>query len=155
MLRKLRQVPIFFSFLLAYSAPAASLSGTVTDPSGKPVPEARVSIFARDRQDRVTAVTDDHGRYRVDALASGEYFVEADVPGMARSGARPLTLTSTDAATLDLALDLAAIRTQVMVTATRTAQSTDEIAKSVDSLRAEDLDRNAEFSVTESLRSLP
>ena len=153
---ELRHAPFFFSLLLVCSiAAAASLSGTVSDPSGKPVAEARVSIFARDRQDRGTAVTDDRGRYRFDALASGEYLVEAGAPGMASSGARPITLTAADASTLDLALDLAAIRTQVLVTATGAAQSTDEISKSVDSLRAEDLEHNAEFSVTESLRSLP
>ena len=42
-----------------------------------------------------------------------------------------------------------------MVTATGLAQSTDETAKSVDSLDAADLAKNAEFSVTESLRSVP
>src|SRR5262245_53652835 len=98
MMRKLRQPHVLFFLLLACSpAPAASLSGHVNDASGKAVPQARVSI-ARDRQERITAVTDDLGQYRVDAMAPGEYLVEADAPGLARSGARPLTLPSSDTA---------------------------------------------------------
>ena len=154
MMRKLRQV-VFLLPLACGAAHAASLSGRVIDPSGMPVSEARVAIFARDRQERITAVTDGSGQYRVDALAPGEYLVEAAAPGMTRSGARTLTLALPDAARLDLTLGIVAVRTEVLVTATGAAQSTDEIAKSVDSLRTEDLDRNAEFSVTESLRSLP
>jgi vitamin B12 transporter len=155
MMRKLRHVSILFFLIAEIRAHGASLSGHVNDASGKPVPGARVSIFARERRERINVVTDDQGRYRVEALAAGEYLVEADAPGMARSNARPLTLSVEDAATFDLALDLAAIHTDVVVTAIGAAQSTDEIAKSVNSLRAEDLSRNAEFSLTESLRSLP
>jgi iron complex outermembrane receptor protein len=154
MMRKLRRVPILFFLLAGTPAPAASLSGHVNDASGKPVPQARVSMFARGWRDHVTVVTGDDGQYRIDTLSPGEYLVEADAPGMARSGAHSLILAAPDTATLDLALDVAAIHTDVLVTATGAAQSTDEIAKSVDSFRAEALSRKAEFSVTESLRSL-
>src|SRR5437868_8742546 len=103
MMRKLRHVPIFL-LLLPVPALAASLSGLVRDAAGEPIPRAHVSIYAHDRQERITAVTDDQGQYRVDALAPGEYLIEAEAPGMARSGARPLTLAASNtAATLDLA----------------------------------------------------
>jgi iron complex outermembrane receptor protein len=154
MMRKLPAVPILIGLLLtAGQVRSATLSGFVHDPGGNPAPSARVSIFARERQQRITAAADEHGRYSVQALAPGEYLVEADAPGLARSGAVTVTLATSDSDTeLDLALGLAAIRTEVLVTATGGAQSTGEIAKSVDSLRAEELSRNAEFSVTESLR---
>ena len=54
---------------------------------------------------------------------------------MARRVATAITIAEPDAATLDLKLDVAEVRTEVVVTATGPAQSTDEIAKSVDSLR--------------------
>src|SRR5258706_3887960 len=72
---------------------------------------------------------------------------------MARSAAKAVTVT--EPAAIDLTLDVASVRTEILVTATGAAQSTDEIAKSVDSLHAADLEKNAEFSVTEALRSLP
>src|SRR5215472_11446969 len=137
-MRKLRHVPILFFLLLAgRPAKAASLSGRVNDATGKPVPQARVSIFARDRQDRITVVTGGDGQYHAEALPSGEYLIEADAPGMAPSGAHPLTIGASDSVTLDLKLDVAAIHTDVLVTATGAAQSTGEIAKSVDSFRSE------------------
>jgi iron complex outermembrane receptor protein len=146
----------YLTLLTCVTARAASLSGHVTDAAGRAVPEARISIYARDRQDRITAVTNEQGEYRVDTLGAGEYLVEAGAPGMARSGARPVTLpASGTAATLDLTLDVAAVHTEVLVTATGAAQSTDEVAKSLDSLDAAELSHNAEFSVTESLRPLP
>src|SRR5204862_1089768 len=86
-------------------------------------------------------------------LASGEYLVEAEATGMARTAAKAVAVS--EAATLDLSLNVAGVRTEVLVTATGAAQSTAEIAKSVDSLHAEDLEKNAEFAVTEALRSLP
>src|SRR5689334_10894809 len=132
-MRKLRHVFIFLGSLLACATVrAASLSGRISDVTGEPVREARVAIYARDRQQRVTAVTDEQGQFRVAALAPGEYLVEAEAAGMARSGARPVTLRAGDtAATLALTLDVAAIHTDVLVTATGTAQSTAEVAKSV------------------------
>jgi iron complex outermembrane receptor protein len=144
---------LLFAILAFTPAYAATLTGTVTDRSGQPIPGARITIFARDGRDRTTSVADERGRYRIASIPSGEYLVEAAAAGMAPAAAKPVT--AGDSATLDLVLDLAAVRTEVLVTATGSAQSTDEIAKSVDSLRAADLEKNSEFSVTEALRSLP
>jgi iron complex outermembrane receptor protein len=136
---------------------AVSLHGVVSDAGGKPVPHARVTVFARPWQERITTLTNAEGGYSIDGLPAGSYLVQAEAPGMAPSAATSVTLddNGSDARALDLELQLAGVRTEVVVTATGLAQSTDEIAKSVDTLSAADLEKNAEFSVTESLRSLP
>jgi iron complex outermembrane receptor protein len=132
---------------------AASLQGVVYDPAGKPIPQCHINIFARSGVLRISAVADGNGRYLVESLPAGQYLVQADAKGM--TGQVAATVAETGATALDLKLSITEVRTQVLVTATGSAQSTDEIAKSVDSLNGADLARNAEYSVTESLRSLP
>jgi iron complex outermembrane receptor protein len=143
------------ALLVLSPAFAESLTGTVYDPHGKPVAHSLVTAFARSGQQRFSAVTDAEGKYTIQALPAGQYLVQVDAAGMAASSATAISVLESDAAKLDFTLDLAELHTEILVTATGAAQSSDEIAKSVDSLDAADLARNAESSVTESLRSLP
>jgi iron complex outermembrane receptor protein len=154
------RTPSLFRFLLSAtlnSLPifAASLNGLVLDAAGRPIPHARVTAFARDRQQRLATIADGEGKYVIDRLPAGQYLVQADAPGMAPRVATAIAVSEAGSTALDLKLDVSEVRTEVVVTATGTAQSTDEIAKSVDTLDSADLAKNAEFSVTESLRSLP
>lgn len=140
--------------LLTIPLAAATWSGTVTDPTGKPVPHARVIAVARDAGQRVTVFTNEAGQYRVEWLAAGDYLVQADAGGLAVTAARPLTIGA-DAAHLDLTLGLSGVHTEIVVTATGAAQASDEVAKSVDTLPAAGLDRRALLSATEALRFTP
>ena len=55
------------------------LEGTVTDESGKPVPEAFVVVHRRDMLfDFVTDYTDENGKYRISGLGRGEFLVHVD-----------------------------------------------------------------------------
>src|SRR5262249_27682577 len=110
---------------------------------------------ARDRQQRLATIADGEGKYVIDHLPAGQYLVQADAPGMAPRVATAIAVSEAGSTALDLKLDVSEVRTEVIVTATGSAQSTDEIANSVDTLDSADLAKNAEFSVTESLRSLP
>ena len=155
----MRTVPLFRLLLpsafTVSQAPAASIHGIVYDPAGTPVPYSHVTVFARSGQPRITVIAGGDGQYAVETLAGGEYIVQADAPGTSGQVAKTVTLAAPDSLALDLKLSMAEVRTEVLVTATGSAQSIDETAKSVDSVNAADLARNAEFSVTESLRSLP
>ena len=61
--------------------PAASISGTITDPSGNPAPG--VTVAAVETRSAVTtprpmsAITDDRGVYRISGLVPGQYVVSA------------------------------------------------------------------------------
>jgi iron complex outermembrane receptor protein len=149
----------FLSALLcASAASAASIHGTVFDASGRPVPRCRLTIYARDGHQRLTTVADIQGQYRVEGLGAGGWLVEADAPGMTRRVAATASIGESDAALdipLDLKLEVAEVRTEVVVTATGAPQSTDETAKSLTTLDAADLDKKVEFSVVDALHSVP
>jgi vitamin B12 transporter len=145
---------VFSAVLFAGQAPAATLHGVVRDPKGQPIARSRILVFARDHGEQITAIANSQGEYRIERLA-GEYLVQAESPGLERSAAKTAELVGTADVAMDFTLGLAEIRTEILVTATGAPQSTDEIAKAVDLLRASDLVKNAEFSATEPLRSVP
>jgi hypothetical protein len=69
--------------------PAATVSGTVTDAAGKPVPRAVVSIAARPfGRNPMTEAADDLGRYELNGLDAGLYDVIARAPAW-RQASRP------------------------------------------------------------------
>ena len=140
--------------LFAAEVQAATLHGVVRDPEGQPVARSRVTVFSRQSGEQISTVADSKGEYRVDRPA-GEYLLQAEAAGLARSDAKPATLAGSADLAMDFTLGLSEIRTEVLVTATGGPQSTDEIAKAVDVVRASDLAKNAEISATESLRSIP
>src|SRR5262245_57730359 len=106
-----------FSILPAW---AASVSGLISDPTRRPVPNARVLLLARGAPDRLPGFSNESGRYRFDAVAPGDYLVEAEAEGFAGSGARPLAV-GPEGAQLDLQLGVAALRSEILVTANGTA----------------------------------
>ncbi len=85
-----------------------TLEGTITDEStGSPIEKAMVVVHHVDMLfDRVTAYTDAQGRYRIDALAPGDFLVHVDAKpfGFVRKR-HPLTIDSqTKVSRLDFAL---------------------------------------------------
>src|SRR5262249_34026509 len=126
----------------------------VRDPAGQPIARSRVILFSRDRIDQITSIADSQGEYRVGGL-TGEYVAQAESPGLESSAAKTVTLAGAAEVAMDFTLEFAKVRTEVLVTATGAPQTTDEIAKAVNLLRNSDLAKNAEFSATEPIRSVP
>jgi virginiamycin B lyase len=85
------------------AADAATLSGVVRDPAGKPVANAFVTATdaARGRAD--TVLTDVAGRWRIDRLFTGTYALRARKAGFGDGGAEGVALAELDAQR-DLAL---------------------------------------------------
>jgi Carboxypeptidase regulatory-like domain len=59
----------------------AGLSGTVIDPSGSVIPNAKVQVFAPSGQIAATAFTDGEGRYEIPDLPAANYRVEFSTAG--------------------------------------------------------------------------
>jgi Carboxypeptidase regulatory-like domain len=94
---------------------AASIKGKVTDPSGAPVPFATVTASNTETGLVRTATTDDAGRYQVIWLAVGGYEVMVAKPGF-RDGVRSgIRLVVGQDATVDLTLQVSAVKTEVRV----------------------------------------
>ncbi len=72
-----------FSFCLAGvpASAATNFAGTLTDPQGRTVPKATVSLLRRADSSRNEARTDDQGRYSFAALGTGEYRLTAEATG--------------------------------------------------------------------------
>ena len=67
---------------------AQSLTGVVLDPQGGGVPDAQVKLYMRENGAQLNTTSDPQGKYRFQRLTPGEYVVEADAEGFARTAAQ-------------------------------------------------------------------
>jgi hypothetical protein len=88
---------------LPAQADSATLSGTVTDSSGRVLPNAKVSLKNLYTGQLTEAQTDSAGLYTVPNLAAGDYEVSATADGVG-TGAAKVTLTAGSQQTLSLTL---------------------------------------------------
>src|SRR5215469_11190614 len=114
--------------LLTAAAHAAELSVRVQDSRHDPIPGATVSLVSRGGE-RQALTSDQTGRCEFANLAAGEYLLQADARGFEASAPHAVQLPSTEAATVTLGV--AQIRSTVVVTASGTPQTTDEVAKAL------------------------
>src|SRR6185312_17496159 len=82
----------------------ATLYGTVTDPEGAVVPQAKVTITQTETGFVRNVVTNSDGSYRADFLPIGPYKISVDAAGFKHLDRSGITLTVTEQAHLDLAL---------------------------------------------------
>src|ERR1051325_876458 len=155
---------IFFATLIAValaiaahaqSTTDASIVGHVKDPQGASLPGATVRLFGRDRSFSLITATDASGAYDFKHLAAGEYLVEAEKTGFALAPAQSVTVERAQTTTLDIALELSSLRSSVVVTASDTPQSVDEVSKALSVVNNQEIDERDELSIPESLRIVP
>jgi iron complex outermembrane receptor protein len=132
-----------------------SLTGQVKDPQGASLPGATVTLYGSDRTFSLATTTDSTGTYRFEKLAPGEYLVEAEAEGFASASARRLVVERGQSATLDIPLELSGVRSTVIVTASDTPQSIDEVSKAVTVVDEQEIDERDESAIAESLRTVP
>lgn len=134
----------------------ATLSGRVTDPQGAGLPGAGVRLHERARtQARLSTVTDASGAYRFERLAPGEYIVEVEARGFAPGAAQPVTLAREEASTLDVRLEVAGVAAEVVVTASDTPQTVDEVSKAVRVVTRREIEERDEATLTDALTTVP
>ena len=132
-----------------------SVTVRVLDAQGGRVADARLALFTRDNRVRFTALTDASGEYRFERVAPGEYLAHAEAPGFSRSVAQSVVVGQGVPVSLDLELQLAAVQEQVVVTASGTAQTVDEVSKAITVVENTEIDIRDEFSIPEVLRTVP
>lgn len=106
----------------------ALVAGRVMDSSGGVVPGARVELDIDGRRTRIS--TDAEGRFRVEMPAGTAVVVVASAPGFA-DDARALDAGSAEGRDLTLTLQPAALRDDVLVTATRVETPTSSLPHTV------------------------
>ncbi|HKP71964.1 MAG TPA: TonB-dependent receptor plug domain-containing protein, partial [Pyrinomonadaceae bacterium] len=145
-----------FAALAQTSPTTNTLAGRVLDPQGAGVAGAVVTLYARSPQLRLTTRADANGAYRFERVAPGEYLLEADAQGFAPASARRVRVERGAAGvTLDLALEVAGVRAEVVVTAADSPQSTDEVSKAITTVGEREIEERNEYSIPEALRTVP
>ena len=95
---------------------SADLTGTVTDPSGAALPNARVTAIDTARGEQRSVVTNENGSYRLSGLAPANYKVSAEHSGFQTAIASAVTLSVGQTIVLDFRLRVAGVQSQIEVT---------------------------------------
>ncbi|MBV8828469.1 MAG: TonB-dependent receptor, partial [Acidobacteriaceae bacterium] len=145
---------LFFRIAVAAPPPAA-ISGSVMDTSGSVVSGALISLQQVAGSANLTATTDASGKFRFTDVAAGRYLLDASAPGLALAQPQSMTIARGEPQELNLRLDIAAVRTEVSVTAANEPQSPDQVTKALDIVNVDDAERRGLFSVSDAVRSVP
>ena len=100
---------------VAFGQVSATLSGTVTDPSGAAVGAAAITVLNVGTGVSRNTATDNAGRYDVYALPAGEYEVHAKKQGFSEEVRKGIQLVVGQDGSADLALRIGAVSEQVVV----------------------------------------
>jgi len=95
--------------------PAASIHGTVADPTGAVIPSSTVTLTAADGASK-TATSGAAGEYTIENVAPGSYTVTANADGFPTSAPRTLSVIGSKSVTVNISLDLPVDSQQVTVT---------------------------------------
>lgn len=118
--------------LIVLSAPAAmaqqvfgSIFGTVTDPTGGAVNNAKVTITDVNKGTSFDVTTNESGNYTKGQLIAGTYKVSIEAPGFAKIVSNDITVNVDQAARFDASLAVGNVEQQVEVTAAAPLLQTD------------------------------
>ena len=148
-------LPILLSLALAAAAAAPTdISVRVTDSHQAAVPGATVTLISSDDVRRkVTA--DAIGSVRFTAVTAGQYFVQAEAAGFDASAPRSIDLKGDGNMDVTLSLGVAQVHSSIVVTASGTSQSTDELSKALTVVDVSAISLRDDRSVGEALVDVP
>ena len=112
----------------------ASITGTVTDPTGAAVPNAQVVVSSPEHGIKRTTTTNGTGDYLVSAVPPGSYNLTVAAPGFKKYQAAGVILRVAQKARADVALEIGTTNTEVTVEGTNVAQvetQTNEMAGTI------------------------
>jgi len=143
----------FFIALSATAARAGTLAGTVLDPSGRPVPQAQVTLL-RSLVVLDQVQTDSQGAFKFPDLADGKYKLSASAPGLASSQVE-IEVIGTVFQSRDLHLQITAVQQQVVVSAALGDAVASEVGSSVAVVSGQDIKDRAALNVLDVLSGIP
>ena len=114
------------SGLSALAQETASITGTVTDPTGAVIPKASVTVTNEGTGVSHSAVTNSSGLYRVEGIIPGLYVVKAASKGFKTTEHHGIEVTVGSVARADLSLELGPETQTITVESTATLVNTEE-----------------------------
>jgi iron complex outermembrane receptor protein len=146
---------VLLSGVLASAQGGTSISGVVKDLTGAVVPDAIVTVVSQDNTTSIRVVSDQSGRYRFEHLSPASYLLSASAKGLESSVVQTVDVAGYTQADIELRLRLSAVTTSVTVTASGTAQTIDETAKSVSIVGPETIQSLDTNAISDSLSYVP
>lgn len=131
-------------------AGAGSIAGRVTTPEGAAIADTQVRLVELRRQ----AQSGPDGSFRFDGVPAGTYLLEA-TSSRAGAAVERVVVPAGGTAEITLALDLTVHREEIVVTASPELRSTYEIAQPTSVLSGEDLQRQIQPTLGETLSREP
>ncbi|HEX4810257.1 MAG TPA: TonB-dependent receptor [Bryobacteraceae bacterium] len=102
-----------------------TISGSVTDPSGAVVPNAKVTVLNQGTSQKIDLQSTASGAFVASALPFGKYLVSASAPGFAAVTSETISLAVGAAVHVDLRLTVSSTTANVVVTGTVSSVNTD------------------------------
>ena len=134
------------------------IQGRVTDENGS-ISNALVTLVSvKDKSMVQRVTTDSDGKYFIVGLSLEKYILSASYSQSNKNKVSQnvtVVLSINEVKTVDLQLYYQPIREEVSVIASGTTQSLDEVAKTVNIIDSQQLRDRADFSLAESLRTIP
>jgi vitamin B12 transporter len=124
----------------AVAESGASITGTVKDPQGQPVAGATLTLFSRTGAAGSATTSDSSGGYRFDGLPEGDYLLRAAASGFTPFLVEDIHLGAGAVDTRDVALQLAGVHEEVVVTASSTPQLPEHVSKAITVIDQADAD---------------
>ncbi len=138
----------------APTARAATIEGTIVDPSGRAVSHARVRLI-RGLAPLAQARSSPQGRYRFSHLGPGEYSLIANSPGLTGTSA-PLHISKgNETRKINLRLRLSAVEQHVVVSASLGGAVTSQLGSSVSVITRQQIKNQGDQNLFEALREVP
>lgn len=134
-----------FATSAAFGQSTASLSGTVTDPTGAVVPGAHITVHSLATGLDTNLVTDSAGIYVAPSLIPGDYSVAATASGFSKDTVPKVTLLVDTKVALNLKLSVASAGTTVQVESSAVSlmeSSTITVGEAIDRETVQDLPLN-------------
>jgi iron complex outermembrane receptor protein len=127
----------------------------VKDPQGRPVPSAALTLVSSTGSASAATTSDVTGAYHFHTLPQGDYLVRVDAPGFTPLLVENIHLASDASETRDMTLQLAGVREQIMVTASNTPQTPEQVSKSVTVIEQSDAEARDAASLADVVNLVP
>jgi hypothetical protein len=140
-LLRISTLAILFAVCAFAQRDLATLVGSVTDPSGAGIPNAKVSISEEATGLKYDLITNTGGDFARPALKPGIYTVSVESTGFKKSTRRNITLTAGDRTGVDFQMQVGEVSTNIEVTGEAAVLQTEStiIGASVDAKQVSEL----------------
>ncbi|MCY4188433.1 MAG: TonB-dependent receptor, partial [Bryobacterales bacterium] len=139
--------------LVPFPLLADSIAGRILDPDGLAVSNARIRLFDRNSGEMRKTISRSDGSYSIQGVPDGQYLIEASTEDAALSVQQPIRVES--AQTVDLAMEISGAKVEIVVTASSTPLTLQEVAKALDVVDSEQIALRNEFALSEAIRNVP